>query len=37
MDGFRILSLTDAQHQPAGHRADRRPGVKFHVLAVREG
>jgi len=36
MDGFRILSLTDAQHQPAGHRVDRRPGVKYHVLAVRE-
>lgn len=36
MDGFRILSLREAQHQPAGHRIDRRPGVKFHVLAVRE-
>jgi SAM-dependent methyltransferase len=36
MDGFRILSLTDAQHQPAGHHVDRRPGVKYHVLAARE-
>jgi len=37
MDGFRILSLTEAQHQPTGHRTNSRPGVKYHVLAVREG
>jgi SAM-dependent methyltransferase len=35
MDGFRILSLTEARHEVYG-RADRRPGVKYHVLAVRD-
>jgi tellurite methyltransferase len=35
MDGFRILSLTDARGVA---RTDRRgPSVKYHVLAVREG
>jgi tellurite methyltransferase len=36
MVGFRILSLNEAQHQPTGHREDPRPGLKYHVLAVRE-
>jgi len=34
MDGFRILSLTEAQGKAT---ADRSPTVKYHVLAVREG
>jgi len=34
MDGFRILSLTEAQGKAT---ADRSPTAKYHVLAVREG
>lgn len=37
MDGFRILSLTEVQGEVVGHRPGRRPGIKFHLLAVREG
>ena len=37
MDGFRILSLTELRGEARGRSADRRPGVKYHVLAVREG
>jgi len=34
MDGFRILSLTDAQGKAT---ADGSPAVKYHVLAARDG
>ena len=36
MVGFRILSLTAVPSEATAHGADPRPGVKYHVLAVRE-
>ncbi len=37
MEGFRVLSLTPVPNEATAYGADPRPGVKFHVLAVREG
>jgi SAM-dependent methyltransferase len=37
MDGFRILSLTEVRGQLLTQAEDPRPGIKYHVLAVREG
>jgi SAM-dependent methyltransferase len=36
MDGFRILSLNEVPSRATAHGADPRPGIKYHVLAVRE-
>jgi SAM-dependent methyltransferase len=36
MEGFRILSLTEVRGKVTAHGADPRPGIKYHVLGVRE-
>jgi SAM-dependent methyltransferase len=36
MDGFRILSLRESRGRLLTRPEDPRPGIKFHVLAVRE-
>ena len=37
MDGFRILSLRESRGRLLTRPEDPRPGIKYHVLAVREG
>jgi len=36
MDGFRILSLTEVRGRLLTRAEDPRPGIKYHVLAVRD-